>query len=92
MPAHPVPAMWPRRLLVALGVVALLLLATLLLAWRRSALEPVQAAGPGMSLDAPDTVLKGVPFTLAVNADPALDVEMSGFVSEVLFREGLKWQ
>ena len=45
-----------------------------------------------MSLEAPAAVFAGVPFTLCVNADPAPDVEISGFASEVLFPEGLKWQ
>ena len=44
-----------------------------------------------MSLEAPATVFAGVPFTLCVNADPAPSVEISGFASEVVFPDGLKW-
>ena len=94
MSVHPAPATWPRRLLVALGVVALLSLVTLLVAWNRAAPETTQAAGPGpgMSLAAPATVFVGLPFTLTISTTPAPEVEISGFGSEVLFPKGLKWQ
>ena len=44
-----------------------------------------------MSLEAPATVSVGATFTLCVNADPAPDVEIAGFSSEVVFPDGLKW-
>ena len=44
-----------------------------------------------MSLEAPATVSTGVPFTLCVNADLAPSVDISGFLSEVIFPDGLKW-
>ena len=93
MSAHLTPASWSRRLLVALGVVALLALATLLFTWNRAKPEPARAAGPGpgMSLAAPATVFEGVPFTLTINTALAPDVEISGFTSEVLFPEELKY-
>ncbi len=94
MSAYPAPATWPRRLLVALGAVALLaLLVALLFAWNRAALERAQAAGPGpgMSLDAPATVFEGLPFTLTVSTAPAPDVEIQGFGTEVVFPAELEW-
>ena len=72
---------------------ALLVLATLLFAWSRAAPEMAQAAGlkPGMSLGAPATVFEGLPFTLTISTAPAPDDEISGFASEVLFPDELKW-
>ena len=67
MSAYLAPATWPRRLLVALGVTALLaVLVALLFAGNHAAPETAQAAGPGpgMSLNAPATVFEGLPFTL----------------------------
>ena len=93
MSAHLAPATWPRRLLVALGVVVLLALSTLLFAWNRAAPETAQAAGPGagMSLAGPATVFEGLPFTLTISTAPAPDVEICCFGSEVLFPDELKW-
>ena len=54
--------------------------------------DSAQADGPAMSLGAPGTVFMGVTFLVTVNADPAPDVEIISFGSEVLFPEGLKWQ
>ena len=45
-----------------------------------------------MSLDGPSTVSLGETFILSVNADPAPNVEIGAFGSEVLFPEGLKWE
>lgn len=51
----------------------------------------VSAAGPGMSLAGPATVLVGETFTITVSADPAPDVEIAGFASEVVFPDGVSW-
>ncbi len=76
-----------RRLLV-LTIAALLALA---LAGPPAMLRPAQAAGPGMTLAAPASVAVGETFTVSINADPAPDVEILGFGTEVLFPDGLTW-
>ena len=50
-----------------------------------------KATGPRMSLAAPTAVYLGDTFTVMVKADPAPDIEISGFASEVLFPEGMEW-
>ncbi|MCH7511118.1 MAG: S8 family serine peptidase [Chloroflexi bacterium] len=52
---------------------------------------PTAIPGGGMSLNGPTTVSVGKLFTLSVSADPAPDVEIAGFGSEVLFPAGMEW-
>ncbi len=76
-----------RRLLV-LTIAALLALA---LAGPPAMPRPAQAAGPGMTLAAPANVAVGETFTVSINADPAPDVEIGAFASELLFPGELTW-
>ncbi len=62
----------------------------MLLLWGRDGWDSALAQGPGMSLVAPTTVSTGETFTVVVMADPAPDVEIAAFASEVLF-PGLEW-
>ncbi|MCH7719053.1 MAG: hypothetical protein IIB21_06245, partial [Chloroflexi bacterium] len=80
------------RLLAALGLLAAVAVVALLLTWDRALPKITHAAGPAMSLGAPSTVFMGETFIVTVNADPAPDVDIAGFGSEVLFPEGLKWE
>ncbi len=74
--------------MVRLPLVAVLV--AVLLLWGRDGWDSAQAQGPGMSLVAPTTVSTGETFTVVVMADPAPDVEIAAFASEVLF-PGLEW-
>lgn len=74
--------------MVWLPLVAVLV--AMLLLWGRDGWDSALAQGPGMSLVAPTTVSTGETFTVVVMADPAPDVEVSAFASEVLF-PGLEW-
>ena len=95
MSAYPAPAMWPRRLLVALGVVALLALATLLFAWNRAAPETAQAANAGstvaMELKVPTTIVVGEKFTIGISANLTPAEPIAGFAAEVLTSDALKY-
>ena len=96
MSAHPAPATWPRRLLVALSVAALAILA---FTFGEATPETAQAANPpctvdvftepnatcGMSLAAPGTVVVGEPFTLTISADPSPPELIAAVGTEVLF-------
>ena len=48
--------------------------------------------GPAMSLEAPSVVGLGATFPLRVVTDPAPDVALSGFASEIVLPDGLTWQ
>ncbi len=76
------------------GVVALgiSLVAVLAFAWGQVNPDGAQAdaGGPAMSLGAPGIVYMGVTFQVTVTADPAPDVDVAGFGSEVLYPDGLK--
>ena len=76
------------------GILALAISVVAVLAFASGQVRPesAQAQGPAMSLGAPGTVFMGETFLVTVNADPAPDVEIVSFGSEVLFPEGLKWQ
>lgn len=74
--------------MVRLPLVAVLV--AILLLWGRDGWDSAQAQGPGMSLVAPTTVSTGETFTVVVMADPAPDVEIAAFATEVLF-PGLEW-
>lgn len=64
----------------------------LLLAWdNQASSRTVQAQGPAMSLTGPAQVDVGIPFTISVNADPAPNVAIGGFNTEVLFPGALEW-
>ena len=71
------------------GVLALgiSLVAVLALVWGQVNSDGAQADadGPAMSLGAPGTVFMGVTFQVTVTADPAPDVDIAGFGSEVLW-------
>ena len=96
MSVHQAPATWPRRLLVALGIAALAILAS---NFGEAAPKTAQAANPpcafdvvatptatcGMSLAAPGTVAVGQPFTLTINADPSPPELIAAFGAEVLY-------
>lgn len=67
-------------------------LATILpLAWSQASGRTVQAQGPAMSLTGPAQVDIGIPFTISVNADPAPNVAIGGFNTEVLFTGAMEW-
>ena len=53
--------------------------------------SPTPISGRGMSLNGPATVSVGKLFTLSVSADPAPDVEIGAFASEVLFPTSMEW-
>ena len=86
------------------GVLALgiSLVAVMALVWGQVNSDGAQADadGPAMSLGAPAIVYMGETFVVTVTADPAPDVDIAGFGSEVLWvgpdaenpLEGLKWQ
>jgi hypothetical protein len=59
--------------------------AVLMLAWGHARTDTASADGPAMSLSVPDPVILDETFSLTINADPAPDVEISGFAAEVLF-------
>ena len=63
----------------------------LLLAWGQASSRTVQAQGPAMSLTGPAQVDVGIPFTISVNADPAPNVDIGGFNTEVLFPRAVEW-
>ena len=73
-----------RRLLFLLAVALTLAVGVLVFAGRPAALRPAVASGPGMSLQGPATVVVGETFTISIVADPAPDVEIQGFATEVL--------
>ncbi|MCH7811618.1 MAG: hypothetical protein IH958_03210, partial [Chloroflexi bacterium] len=77
-----------RLLLVAVTAVVVALLA---FAGGPASPRTVSAAGPGMSLAGPATVVVGETFTITVSANPAPDVEIMGFASEVVFPDGVSW-
>ncbi len=66
----------------------LVALVALLLMWGHADREPALAQGPAMSLNAPASVATGEMFTVINMADPAPDIEISGFGSEILFPGG----
>ena len=76
------------------GLIALAISVVAVMAFASGHVNPnsAQAQGPAITLDAPGTVFMGVTFLVTVNADPAPDVEIISFGSEVLFPDGLKWQ
>ena len=65
----------------------------LLLAWdNQASSRTVQAQGPAMSLTGPAQVDVGIPFTISVTADPAPNVAIGGFNTEVLFPRAIEWR
>ena len=65
----------------------------LLLAWdNQASSRTVQAQGPAMSLTGPAQVDVGIPFTISVTADPAPNVAIGGFNTEVLFPGAIEWR
>lgn len=63
----------------------------LLLAWSQASSRTGQAQGPAMSLAGPARVDLGIPFTISVSTDPAPNVDIGGFNSEVLFPAAMEW-
>ena len=95
MSANLALATWSRRILLALGVVALLAFATLLLARNRAVPETAQAADAGstvaMELKVPATVVVGKKFTIGISANLTPVEPIGSFAVEVLTSDDLKY-
>ena len=69
----------------------MVVLVALFLMWGHVDREPALAQGPAMSLNAPASVSTGETFTVIIMADPAPDIEVAGFGTEVFFDAGMEW-
>ena len=95
MSANLALATWSRRILLALGVVALLAFTTMLLARNRAVPETAQAADAGstvaMELKVPATVVVGKKFTIGISANLTPAEPIGSFAVEVLTSDDLKY-